>query len=490
MTTRRQVLQGVLASALVVGFDPVHRRWVTAGAATPADFDAAPPLEGVLLLDAAAREAVATDKGNLVRHLPGAVLRPGSAADIAAMVRYCRSRAIPVAVRGQAHTTHGQGLCDGLIIENQYLDTIHSIGPSSAVVDTGVLWMDLLNAAYARKLTPPALTGYTQLTVGGTLSVGGIGGLVGGLGSGFQVDHVRALQVVTGAGDIVECSPSQRSDLFDAALGGLGQCGIMTRATIDLVPAKERARTYALHYTDNAAFFRDLRVLIERPGIDHVYTQWFPPGSTTLVYQLNATVFYDPLSPPNDLALTGGLSTAPVIQDQAYLDYAFLIDQVIDAMRTAADWDRKVKPWFDVFLPDSTAEQFLAEVLPTVTHRDIGSTGFVLLFPQRRALHARSLPRLPAADGSPWVFLFDILTVGDTTDADRDAFVSEMLHRNRRLYQRARDAFGGVRYPIGAQAFSRQDWVGHFGEDWRRFEKAKRKYDPDGILAPGSGIFG
>jgi cytokinin dehydrogenase len=367
-----------------------------AEASTGCAFDDVPAPDGDLLVDAASRQAVSTDSGNIVHRTPCAVLRPGSVSDIAKMVGYCRRQGIAVSTRGRAHTTHGQGLSDGLVVDNSALNRIHSIGRDVADVDTGVRWKDLVFAAYDRKLTPPALTGYVGLTVGGTLSVGGIGGLVGSLNTGLQIDHVRSLEVVTGKGDVVECSPERSADLFEVALGGLGQCGVITRAQIELVPAKERARTSQFLYPDNTTFFRDFRTLIERPGPDHVYTLWFP-SETGLVYLLQAVVFYDLAHPPDDLRLTSGIDQPATVQDTTYLDYVTQIDVVVDAFRETMSWDELIKPWFDVWLPDSAVERYVGEVIPALTPRDIGPGGFVLLFSQRRSRLTRPFLRVPRA---------------------------------------------------------------------------------------------
>lgn len=45
-----------------------------------------------------------------------------------------------------------------------------------------------------------------------------------------------------GKGDIITCSPEWNSDLFHAALGGLGQFGIITRARIVLEPAPKMVK--------------------------------------------------------------------------------------------------------------------------------------------------------------------------------------------------------------------------------------------------------
>ena len=34
------------------------------------------------------------------------------------------------------------------------------------------------------------------------------------------------------------------------------------------------------------------------------------------------------------------------------------------------------------------------------------------------------------------------------------------------------------------------DWVLHYFEQWPEFKRWKHRFDPDGILTPGPGIFG
>lgn len=489
MITRRGFL-GASAVA-VVGFDLFGHRWVTAAEAAAApSFAKAPPLSGELAVDAAARDAVGTDLGNIVHRRPAAVLRPGSADDIAAMIRFCAAHGIPVSARGQAHTTYGQGLSTGLVIEMRHLNRIHRINDRFAEVDAGILWKDLASAAYGQSpsLTPPVLTGYTGLSVGGTLSVGGVGGMVGGLRTGLQVDHVEELEVVTGAGVIERCSRRRKPDLFDAVLGGLGQCAVITKAVIQLVPARQRARNFVLQYADNAAFFRDLRLLIDRPQVDHVYAEFTAPDPEP-VYKIHATAFYDAPATPDAAAILAGVSAEAVVEDTPYLDYVLTIDRLIDFLRETENWDRLVKPWYDVWLPDSTIEQYLAELVPSLAPRDIGPYGAGLIYPQRRALTTRPAPRRPAPDGSSFVYVVDVNTVSSAPGPD-PAFSAEMLERNKRLYARARQSYGAVLYPIGSVPLTEQDWRDHYGSAWPAFRAAKRRYDPAGVLTSGPGVFG
>jgi cytokinin dehydrogenase len=488
LISRRRVLAGIAAGALVVGFDPTSKSWVReAEASSGGPWTKLPNLDGTIHLDLPSREAVSTDKGNLLFVTPAAVLRPGSVSDIRKMIRFCRKRGIEVAARGQAHTVFGHGLTAGLIIEMASLSTIHSIGPDGAEVDAGVQWRDLILEAFESGLTPPVLTGYTQLTIGGTLSVGGVSSTIG---RGIQIGQVQWLDVVTGKGDIVRCSDTQRRRLFNAVLGGLGQCGIIVRAKVNLVPAPQFVRLYNIAYFDNAQFFADVRTLLAREEVQDIFNLWFPAGPAGFGYLLNVMQPFDGATPPDDAFLLRDLSvpaSAATVQDIPYLFYALRVDSVVDQFQAQTNWNAKLKPWFDVWLPDSTVEDYIGQVIPTLTPADVGSTGFMLLFPQKRSLIDRPFYPVPDACEGEWIYLFDILTTSEAPGPD-PVFQSAMLDRNRALFELARD-LGGKRYSIGALEFDQADWCEHFGEAFDTFRKRKKRFDPDNILTPGLGIF-
>jgi hypothetical protein len=239
-----------------------------------------------------------------------------------------------------------------------------------------------------------------------------------------------------------------------------------------------------LHHVDAAAFWNDFRLLVERGELDEVYTVCMPPGLSTFTYQINATIFYDLLSPPNDVQLMRGTSVAPVVQDQGYLDYAFTVDNQLAALQLTG-WDDLVKPWFDVWLPGAMAESYITDAVAALGPDDVGTGGFVLVFMQKRDKLTRPFFRLP--DSPDWVVLFDIATTSQQPGTD-DAFAQRMIARNRQLFDRAR-TLGGTRYPIGALDFTRQDWIAHYGAQWNEFSARKHRFDPGNILTPGPGIF-
>jgi FAD/FMN-containing dehydrogenase len=473
--------------AAVVGFDPQARTWVTAVAA--GSLQEVPPLDGTLSVDVAARADAALDQGNMVSVIPSAVLRPASAEDVARMVQFCRRHGIQLAAQGQSHTTFGQSLVDGgLIVDTSSLHTIHSVGPreaDGADVGSGVLWSDLLPTAVAAGLTPPVLTAYTALSVGGTLSFGGISPTNA---AGAQIDHVRELEVVTGEGRVVWCSMEQERELFEAVLGGIGQFGIITRVRMALVPAPSRVRSWCLHYADNATFFRDLRMLVDRGELRDCYCE-LHLGGESLLYRLVAGVGYEPGQPPDDAHLLRGLSLPPsaaIPADQPYLDWVLRVDAGTAELQRMVGWDRLVKPWFDMWLADSAVEDYVGRVVPALRPPDIGfGLGFV--YAQRRSRLKRPFLVLPEPDGSDVVFMFGVLTTSTTPGPD-PAFARRMLDRNRRLYDLAVEA-GGTRYAVGSIETTGRDWKQQYGPLWDELCRRKLRFDPDGILTPGPGIF-
>jgi FAD/FMN-containing dehydrogenase len=487
MVTRRQFLARLGSGVAIVGFAPATGMWVSsaeAAAATP--FDRLPRLDGTLHFDVDTRMADSVDLGRVAKRLPLAVLKPGSVADIQKMVRFCGQHGIKVSMRGQGHSTQGQGLTSGLLIESRSLATIHSVGPDGADVDCGVLWREVVTAALPLGLTVPLTTTYVGLSIGGTLSMGGFGARND---TGVQVDTVEKLHVVTGTGELVECSATRNRELFEVALAGMGQCGLIVRATVRTVPAYQRARIYEFTYTDNAQFFADLRLLVDRGELDGVYNL-FKLTNGTIPYQLNAMAWYNDGEQPDDAHLLRGISQPlanATVVDCTYQQWCERYDPIIQRWRDTTDWDNLIKPWQDVIMPDSTVEQYVGEVMPTMTPEDFGSTGVGFVFRVRRSALTRPFFRIPEPDGGDWVYLFDILTSSEKPGPD-PAFARRMLDRNRRLFDRAR-ALGGVRYPIGSLEFDQQDWRRHYGALWPELVRRKRRYDPHNILTPGPGIF-
>ena len=294
--SRRTFLRGTLAGAVVVaGFDTGLRSWVSAAelehaTALAEDF---PAFDGVLLLDDASRAAAADDFGHLVHRQPLAVLKPGSVNDVVELVRFARRNNIRVAARGQGHSTQGQAQVEAnVVVDMSTLANVHEINPTNALVDGGTRWLDLLLLSIPQGLTPPILVDFLELTVGGTLSLGGIGSQAFRFGA--QVDNVIELQVVTGEGELVSCSASVNQPLFDAARSGLGQFGLIVRERVRLIEASPNARLYHAFYSSLPSFISDLEKLIDDGRFDTVQGFAVPDGAGGWLYQLETAKYFAP----------------------------------------------------------------------------------------------------------------------------------------------------------------------------------------------------
>lgn len=285
---RRFLRQSAVMGAGVIGFDVVTQTWATAGERVGRLARGFPAFDGVLRTDAIARDRAADDFGHLVQRSPLAVLEPGSVDDIARLIRFARRHDIEVAPRGQGHAAYGQPQVEaGVVIDMSTLAHVHDVGATTADVDAGVTWRTLLERALERGLTPPTLTDYQDLSVGGTLSLGGIGGA--GFRFGAQVDNVVALEVVTGEGRVARCSRTRSPRLFDAVLAGLGQCAVITRAVVGLRPAPANLRVFDLVYGDLQTFAADSRTALRDVRFDTLQGLVVPGPAGGWAYILEAT---------------------------------------------------------------------------------------------------------------------------------------------------------------------------------------------------------
>lgn len=479
---RRRWLQLAAASA-VVAFDPLGQRWIGVAEAGAEGIQACwrrvPPLDGELTFDAAALSAAGDDFGHIVQHAPLAVLRPGSARDIQRIILFANRENMALSMRGQGHSTHGQSQAQaGIVIDSRTLASVE-ITEQAAIVGPGARWIDVLQAALERGLTPPVLTDFIELSVGGTLSGGGIGGATHR--RGLQVNNVLELELVTGAGERLVCSPDQHPGLFDGVLGGLGQLGVIVRATLALAPAPARARVYQLFYSSLPAFLADQRLAVSSQRFEYLEGQALPQPDQSFQFMLEGAAYYTPPEVPDDAALLAGfnpIADATLIEEHTYFDWANRLAPTIADLRSSGALDLP-HPWFDVFLPDDAADAYLAEVFANLVADDVG--GPILVYPFRRAAVAGSLVALPDTE---LVFLFDLLRF---SSAD-PAVVERLVADNRALFEAARN-IGAKRYPIGSIPFSSADWAEHFGGSFARLAALKARHDPNNLLAPGQGIF-
>lgn len=474
ITTRRDLLKGLGCGSLLAGFDPLSRSWMTsAEAASAAKLDHLPHLDGVLRTDEEALSAASGDYGRFFQRRPVAVLEPGSVSDIARIIRFANKHDLRIAVRGHGHSIYGQSLVQGgIVIAMSTLAKARNLPGARVLADAGCSWGAVLQETLKKGATPRVIPDYAELSVGGTLSIGGISPT--SYRYGAMVDNVEALQVVTGEGHIVTCSRNHREDLFDAVLAGQGQCAVLARAVIKLVAAPARVRACALVYPDVATALTDADRLVDEKRFDGIVMFTFPDGNGGHSVVLRGTKYYSPPATPDDATLLAGLSFVPgamQIDDLSYVENFSI---------TTGPFPPLPHPALSVVLPASAATQFIEGVLPRLNESDLGSYNVAQIFAWRSARFGQPLMRVPTEQK-----LVGFALIRYAANA---AQVDLMLKANRRLFEESR-ALGGTLYSFSAVRLSRSEWRRHYGEDFGLLASAKRCFDPKNVLACGPDIF-
>ncbi|SNT61802.1 FAD/FMN-containing dehydrogenase [Actinomadura meyerae] len=349
------------------------------------------------------------DFGGIVLRSPARVVRPRSAAEVVDAVREAAADGLDAVPRGLGHSTFGQSLTTGVSLDMRGLAGVREVGGRHAAVGAGTSWREVLAATLPHGLTPPVLTDHLDVTVGGTVSAGGIGGT--SHVHGTQADNVLALEVVAG-GRAVTCSPAERPELFDAVRGGLGGHGVITAATLRLVPAPERV----LSCTIPCRSAGDLLRVQREVRAEHISGQVKPSEGGGWRFEAKAVLYGDGGAPPPGTAETERL---------AYADFADRMRPDVAELVALGEWARP-HPWGMVFLPAPRAAAVIGATLAEMAPDDLGLSGVILV----KALR----------DGT---VLFSVLR----TASPGCASVAEMLAANRRLLDRARAA-GGTRYAV------------------------------------------
>src|SRR3954469_13596014 len=132
-----------------------------------------PKLDGEVRADDEALGSAAEDFGHIVHRCPRFVVTAGSVDDVVRVVHHCRDHRIPLAPRGQGHSTFGQSQVEGgVALDLRALDGM-SVKGELATVAASARWGDVAYETLRSGLLPPVLPDYLGLSVGGTLSVGG-----------------------------------------------------------------------------------------------------------------------------------------------------------------------------------------------------------------------------------------------------------------------------------------------------------------------------
>ena len=205
------------------------------------------------------------------------VVQPGSADEVAAVLTSAARAGRRVRPIGSGHSFTGIGRPEDVQLTCGALAGIGDVSDDGLVTVGAGVPLHRLNAELVRRgWSLTNLGDIDRQTIAGALSTGthGTGARFGGLAT-----QVRGLQLVTPAGEVLDCDATRHPDVFSAARIGLGALGVVTAVTLQAVPAFAlRAVEGPGTLTGALEGFDELMT-----ATDHVEFYWFPHTDVTLL---------------------------------------------------------------------------------------------------------------------------------------------------------------------------------------------------------------
>ncbi len=176
-----------------------------------------------------------------------ALAAPASTAEVAALVKLCAAHGVPIVPQGGNSGMAGGATPDAtgtaIILSLRRMNAIRSVAADSgqAVCEAGVILQTLHEAAEAAALRfPLTLGGKGSATIGGLVSTNAGGTQV--LRHGTMRAQVLGLEAVLASGEVLDLlTPLKKDnrgfDLKQLLIGSEGTLGIVTAATLRLLPA-------------------------------------------------------------------------------------------------------------------------------------------------------------------------------------------------------------------------------------------------------------
>ncbi|KAI5886885.1 FAD-binding domain-containing protein [Schizophyllum commune H4-8] len=184
---------------------------------------------------------------------PTCTVEPGTAEDVATILRIVNETQAPFAVKGGGHTANpGFSSTPGVhIAMYRFSEVTYDEATENVVVGAGNVWDNV----YA------TLEPLGRMVVGGRVSGVGVAGFTLGGGMccyswktnqyGLTVDTIQAYELVKPSGEIATVTAESDADLFWALKGGFNNYGIVTRFTLKTHPQPEQVWGGIITYTQD-----------------------------------------------------------------------------------------------------------------------------------------------------------------------------------------------------------------------------------------------
>ena len=205
---------------------------------------------------------------------PDIVVQIISTQEVSELMKYANENNIPVTPRGSGTGLVGSSVAmeHGIMLDTTLMNHILELDEDNLTitVEPGVLLMELSAYVQERDLFYPPDPGEKSATIGGNISTN-----AGGMRAvkyGVTRDYVRGLEVVLPAGDVVEfggkvVKNSTGYAMKDLMVGSEGTLGIITKATLKLLPLPKKAISLLIPYPSLEQAIRTVPMIIKSKSI-------------------------------------------------------------------------------------------------------------------------------------------------------------------------------------------------------------------------------
>jgi alditol oxidase len=200
------------------------------------------------------------------------VLRPQSVAEAQELVAAAESLK-PLGTRHSFTTVADSG---GALLSTEHLDRIVELGSDTVVVEAGIRYGELAAALNDHGVAVANFASLPHISVGGAIATSTHGS---GAGNQSLAAGVSALELVDANGELRRF---RRGDAeFDGVVVSLGALGLVTRVSLDLVPAFE-LRQYVFERLPWAAVEDGLDAVLGGGYSVSLFTTWDEPAVGTV----------------------------------------------------------------------------------------------------------------------------------------------------------------------------------------------------------------
>lgn len=205
-----------------------------------------------------ARLVFSYDATPLYQSMPDCVVAPRNTEEVAEIVKLCNEHKIPIVPRGSGTNLSGgtSPVNGGIVLHFRHMNQILELDEENltVTVQPGVITQQLIEFVERKGLFyPPDPSSMKISTIGGNISENS-GGLRG-LKYGVTKDYVLGLEVVLANGGIIRTGGKLAKDvagydLTKLIVGSEGTLGIVTEATLKLLPKPKTKKTLLALYDD------------------------------------------------------------------------------------------------------------------------------------------------------------------------------------------------------------------------------------------------